>query len=298
MIRILKLVNNPRRILVVFLETTASLWNDKLYIKLHYYANNGECVNIDKPTTFNDKLNWLKLNYHNPLCTKLADKYLAKEYVSSIVGDVYTVKNLGVWKSFDEIDFDSLPQRFVLKATHDSGGVIICKDKALLNKKSLIKQISKIMKKNYFYKLREWVYKDAEPKIIADEFLDDHSSQELTDYKFWCFNGEPKVMYITNKGDNIYENFYDMDYNLLDIDHGFPRRKPEYQKPKHFERMKALAMKLSKGLPFVRIDFFEVNDRVYFGEFTFYDWGGMKSFVNKEWDYKLGSWIKLPNRFV
>lgn len=273
---------------------TAPLWPDRLYIETVYKRINHVSLNLDSPQTFNEKLNWLKLYNQNPLYTKLADKYLAKEYVAGVIGEEYVVRNYGVWKTFDEIDFDSLPDRFILKATHDSGGVTICRDKSQLDMLALKIKFDRILKTNYFYKLREWVYKNAEPKIIADELLDDHSGHELTDYKFWCFNGEAKIMYITNKGENIYENFYDMDYTPIDINHGYPRRFPEYTKPQNFELMKSLAAKLSKDIPFVRVDFFDIDGKVYFGEFTFYDWAGMKSFVSKDWDKLLGDWIKLP----
>lgn len=273
---------------------TAPLWPDRLYIETVYKRINHVSLNLDCPQTFNEKLNWLKLYNQNPLYTKLADKYLAKEYVAGVIGEEYVVRNYGVWKTFDEIDFDSLPDRFILKATHDSGGVTICRDKSQLDMLALKIKFDRILKTNYFYKLREWVYKNAEPKIIADELLDDHSGHELTDYKFWCFNGEAKIMYITNKGENIYENFYDMDYTPIDINHGYPRRFPEYTKPQNFELMKSLAAKLSKDIPFVRVDFFDIDGKVYFGEFTFYDWAGMKSFVSKDWDKLLGDWIKLP----
>lgn len=272
----------------------AKLLSDEQYIKLRFrYVFHKPC-NLNNPLTFNEKLNWMKLYERDPKYTLMANKYLVKDYVRRIIGDVYVVPNYGCWKSFKEIEFDSLPNQFVLKATHDSSGATICKDKFTFDKRTAKSKFDKCLKRNYFYLAREWVYKDVEPMIIADMLLDDNTGSELTDYKFWCFNGEPKVMYITNKGEHIYENFYDMNYNVLDIDHGFPRRLPEYQKPKEFELMKELAAKLSAGISFVRIDFFDVNGKVYFGEYTFYDWGGFGKFKDDNWDIKLGSWIKLP----
>jgi hypothetical protein len=263
-------------------------------LKSLYYVDNGKHLNLDNPTTFNEKLNWMKFHDQNPLYRTLVDKYKVKKIVEEKIGSEYVVKNYAVYNSVDEIDLDSLPDSFVLKATHDSGGVIICKSKSSFDLQAAKKKLKRQLSIDYYWKTREWVYKDPDPKIIADEYLDDHSGHELTDYKFWCFNGEPKVMYITNKGKNIKENFYDMDFAPLDINHGFPRVVPEFEKPEQFELMKELAKKLSQGIPFVRVDFFNLNGRVYFGEFTFYDWAGLKAFVDDEWDRKLGSWINLP----
>ena len=159
-------------------------------------------------------------------------------------------------------------------------------------------QLEKALSCNYYNHGREWIYKDIEPRIIIDQFLDDGRAGELQDYKWWCFGGEPKVMYITNKGKagQVYENFYDMDFKPLDIDHGFPRAEPEYYRPKEFDEMRKLATTLSAGIPFVRVDFFDINGKIYFGEFTFYDHAGLRPFVSKEWEKKLGSWITLPKQ--
>lgn len=272
----------------------SKILSDESYIKLRYLVYVHKRCNLISPTTFNEKLNWMKLYYHNPLLPTLVDKYLVKDYVKGIIGDKYVVPNYGVWHSFDEIDFNTLPDKFVLKSTHDSGGATICKNKASFDYEHAREVFNHDLKVNYFNRTKEWAYNNADPKIIADMLLDDGSGRELRDYKFWCFNGVPKVMYITNKGTNIFENFYDMDFQVLDINHGFPRTEPEYEKPEAFELMKELAAKLSKGLPFVRIDFFYVDGNVFFGEYTFYDWAAFRPFKNKEWDVILGSWINLP----
>ena len=186
-----------------------------------------------------------------------------------------------------------MPDQFVIKTTHDSSGVITCKDKNWLDKVNAKKIVEASLKRNWYPHLREWVYKDIQPRILIDALLDDHSGTELRDYKFWCFNGQPKVMYFTNKGKVIKENFYDMDFNPLTINHGFERIQPEFEKPEPFELMKSLASKISKGIPFVRVDFFYVDGKVYFGECTFYDWGGMRPFKDFKDDEMLGSWIDL-----
>ena len=274
----------------------ARLFPDRLYIRIVAKQKLGYSINLNNPQTFNEKLNYFKLYNKKPLYTQLADKYAVKEIVREKIGEEYVVKNLGVWNKFDEIDFDSLPNRFVLKCTHDSSGAIICKDKASFDFEAAKKRIEFTLSMNYFYACREWPYKNIPPRIIADEFLDDHTGKELQDYKFWCFNGQPKVMYVTNKGEKVEENFYDMDFNPLDIDHGFPRTKPEYTKPKEFELMKELAAQLSEGIPFVRVDFFDVDGHVYFGEYTFFDWAGLGKFATYQQDLELGKLIQIPVR--
>lgn len=268
--------------------------SDKLYLEVKYYSRFSRKIDWKNPLTFNEKLNWLKLYYHDTKLTTMADKYAVKELVSQIIGEEYVVPCYGVYKSIDEIDFPNLPDKFVIKATHDSSGALVCKDKSNLDIESVRAKYAKILKRNWYYSSREWVYKNIPPRIIVDKYLDDGRHGELQDYKFWCFNGEPTYMYITNKGASIFENFYDMDFNPVDIDHGFPRTNPEYEKPVGFELMKELAGKLSQGIPFVRVDFFDVAGKIYFGEFTFYDWAGLKPFANEKWDRELGNRIILP----
>lgn len=272
----------------------AHLMSDEKYLKLKFKLRCKRELDLVNPKSFNEKLNWLKLYDRNPLYSKLADKYDVKEYVAQKIGKEYVVPNYGVWEKFEDINFDALPNQFVLKTTGDSSGVIICTDKREFDKKSAAKKIKKSLTRNYYYRTREWPYKDIHPRIIADMLLDEHTGKELQDYKFWCFNGEPKVMYVTNKGTNVAENFYDMDFNPIDINHGFPRISPEFKKPKDFGTMKQLAAILSKGIPFVRVDFFYVDNKIYFGEFTFYDWGGLRPFVSYEMDLKIGEWLTLP----
>ena len=292
--RFLRSIHNPRIVPISFLHRTCRWYPNKFYLKTLFRLEMGYSLNLDNPKTFNEKLNWMKIYYRNPLFPLLADKYLAKEYVAEKIGEQYLVPNFGVWDSADDINFDELPNQFVLKATGDSSGIVICRDKSKLDIDTVKARLSRCQNSNYYYFLREWVYKDIKSRIIADKFLDDNTGTELLDYKFWCFNGIPKVMYCTNKGKEIFENFYDMNYDSIDINHGFQRKSPEFDKPAAFEEMKSLAAKLSEGIPFVRIDFFFVQGKVYFGEFTFYDWGGMRPFADKKWDDILGSWIKLP----
>lgn len=292
--RIKKAFKEPKVALDQFLKKTSPIYPDKFYIKTLFRLLVGYKLDLNHPKSFNEKLNWLKLYDRNPLYTILADKIEVKKYVAKKVGEQYVVPSYGVWDSPDEVNFNSLPNQFVIKCNHCSGSMVICKDKNSLNEKATREILWKGMKYDYYWICREWVYKDIRHRITADKYLDDGTGNELRDYKFWCFNGVPKYMYCTIKGENVYENFYDMDFVPVDINHGFPRHAPEFEKPNNFELMKQLASKLSEGIPFVRIDFFDVKGKVYFGEFTFYDWAGFYPFSNREMDMKLGTLIELP----
>lgn len=280
----------------------ASLVPDKIYIQMTAKGKLGYSINLDNPLTFNEKLNWLKLYNRNTLYTRMADKYEAKQIVAERIGSRYVVRNLGCWQSFDDIDFDTLPDRFVLKCTHDSSGAIICRDKRTFDRAAARKRINLTMQMNYFYACREWPYKNIPHRIIADELLEEPGTAAspgteaapLNDYKFWCFNGVPRYMYCTVKSNDVYENFYDMDFRVADIRHGFPRHIPEFERPEAFDEMRRLAARLSEGIPFVRVDFFYVGGKIYFGEFTFFDWAGLQPFDDRQQDLDLGKLITLP----
>lgn len=286
-----------KRLIIGLLRRTSKIWPDQLYIKCYYYICTGHVLNLNNPKTFSEKLNWMKLNYRRNDLFRYVDKYEAKKIVENCLGSNQSViPAYGVYDNFNQIDFDALPDKFILKCTHDSGTYAICKDKRTFDKFTVRNRLNKGLRRNYFYNSREWPYKYAKPRIVADMLLDDQSGHELRDYKFWCFDGVPRVMYCTNKAKDVYENFYDMEFNILPISHGFRRNVPEFDKPAEFELMKKMASKLSQGLPFVRIDFFDVNGHVYFGEFTFYDWGGNNRVIPEEWEMKLGDWITLPKK--
>lgn len=280
----------------IVLTKMSKAFNDVTYIRLKYRLRFGRRINLADPQTFNEKLNWLKLNYRNPMFTMMADKYWVKQYVSNLIGEEYVVPCYGYWKTSDEIDFNLLPDRVFLKSTHDSGGGILVDKNKGIDLKQIKKRFNRktLDRKNWYWYLREWPYKNIEPGVLAEQYLDEGTTQELRDYKFYCFDGVPKYMYITNKGKHIYENYYDMNFYPVDISHGYERRMPEYTVPNNFEKMKELAQLLSKGLPFVRVDFFNVDGKLYFGEFTFYDWGGMNP-LNEVWEKKLGALIDLKN---
>lgn len=275
------------------------LFPDKLYLTLLYRLKMGYWIDWKNPKTFNEKLNWLKLYDRKPLYTKIVDKYLVKDYVKDIIGEEYIIPTLGVWDAPMDIDWASLPQKFVLKTTHGGGnaGVIICKDKSTIDIKTIKKQLSRAMKQNLYMESREWPYKNVDKKIIAESYLKDSVTNELRDYKFFCFNGEVKCLFVatgrqTNK--EPYFNFFDVDYNALDFQQGHPKSEYVPSKPLCFDEMKMLASKLSAGFPEVRVDLYEVNGKVYFGEMTLFHFGGVVPFNPNEWDYKLGKMIKLP----
>ena len=271
-------------------------YSDERYIRLKYRLRFNKEIDLINPKGFNEKLNWMKINYRNPLFTMMADKYWVKQYVAEKIGQEYVVPCYGCWKSVDEIDFSALPERSFLKSTHDSGGGILVDKAKGIDMKRIHKRFNKktLQGKNWYWYLREFPYKHIEPRIIAEQYLDEGTGHELHDYKFYCFNGEPSYMYVTNKGAKIYENYYDLDFRPVDISHGYERFTPEFTKPANFKKMIELARILSDGLPFVRVDFFNVNEKLYFGEYTFYDWAGLKP-LNEPWESLLGDKIILPH---
>ena len=281
------------------LRRIMGLLPDEMFIRLNYLRRMKQWPDLKHPTTYNEKLQWLKLHDRQPLYTQLVDKYEVRRFVEERIGGEYLVPLAGgPWNSFDEIDFDALPERFVLKCTHDSGGLVICRDKRTLDREKARRRISQSLQQNFYYHNREWPYKDVQPRIIAEAYMEDASTNELRDYKFFCFDGEPRMLFVASDrqtaGEETKFDFFDMDYNHLDLRNGHPNAAVPPEKPAQFGLMRELAQKLSQGIPHVRVDLYEVNGRVYFGEMTFYHWSGMVPFDPPEWDRKLGSWIGLP----
>lgn len=269
---------------------------DKLYLQLYYFPRFKRLCDFKNPETYNEKLNWLKINDRRAEYIKLVDKYEVKEYVAGIIGEEYIIPTLGVWDSFDEIDFDKLPEQFVLKVTHDSEGLVICTDKSKLDKAAAKEKIEAALKFNFYYIGREWPYKSVKPRIIAEKYMEDHIDGELRDYKFFCFDGEPKAMFVAS-GRSVGAtkfDYFDLDFNRLDIKQHYPNTAGEVRKPDTFDKMIELARVLSKGMPHVRVDFYEVDGKLYFGELTFYHFSGFMPFEPPEWDKTFGDWIKLP----
>ena len=295
--KIIKYLKNPKRLFFCLgMRGKLGFIPDKLYLNLMYWSNTGKWINIDNPKTYNEKLQWLKLYDRNPEYTKMVDKYLAKKYVSSLIGDEFIIPTLGVWDKFDDIEFENLPKDFVLKCTHDSGGLVICKDKSKLDLSKARKKINKSLKRNYYKAGREYPYKEVKPRIIAEKYMEDEALGELVDYKFYTFGGVPKVLFIASNrmSGNTCADYYDMDFNKLPFTWGYPNSSVEIKKPKNFEKMVYLAEILAKNTTELRVDFYEVNGKVYFGELTFFDGSGFCAFEPNEWDLKLGEYIVLP----
>ena len=273
---------------------------DKLFLRIVFPLQVGYKLNLDNPMSYNEKLQWLKLFDRKPEYSTMVDKVEAKKYVTNIIGEKYVIPTLAVYNTPEEIDFSVLPNQFVLKVTHDSGGVVICTNKKELEKECALDMLNKSMKVNYYWKNREWPYKNVKPRIIAEKYMCD-ASGGLTDYKFFCFNGKPEYMFIATdrftEGEETKFDFYDMNFNHLPFINGHPNATKPIQKPLCFEEMKQIAAQLSKSIPHVRIDLYEVNGKVYFGEMTFFHWSGFVPFEPIEWDYIFGEKIKLPKKF-
>ena len=268
--------------------------SDRHAIEYRWKQSMNYSLNLDNPRTFTEKLNWLKLHDHNPLYHQLVDKYEVKKWVADRIGEEYVVENYALYNSVDEIDITKLPSSFVLKCTHNSGGVVVCLNKDKLDlSKAKYTLLNGLHIRSYYKINREWVYKGVKPRIIAEELLEDNTYDDLVTYKFLCFHGEPCIMYITVKTDDIWENFYDMDFQPINITHGFRKYEGKIEKPITFEKMKEIARVLSQGMPHVRVDLYQIKGKVKFSELTFYDWGGFCPIDPIEWDYKLGSWLKL-----
>ena len=275
---------------------------DKAYLKLMFRLELRKKLDLKDPQTFSEKLQWLKLYYHRPELTLLADKLAVKDHVASIVGPEYVVPLLGSWDDPNDIDWEALPRRFVLKTNHDGGnfGIVICKDKEKLDKEKAIQRLSKSLKRNTFILGREWPYKNIPRKVFAEEYLEESGRQELTDYKFYCFDGKVKMLFIASgrQEGHITFDYFDENFRHLDFIQTHPMADTPPEKPANFELMKSLAEKLTQGLPHVRIDFYDVDGKVYFGEYTFFTHGGWAAFKPEEYDYKLGSYLHLPEQKI
>ena len=297
MSKIKKILKNPSLVFLTLGHMGFFNWmSDEKYLKKAFKIRMGKSLDLENPQTYSEKLQWLKLHDRNPEYTKMVDKYEVKEYVRKIIGDQYIIPTIGIYNSFDEINFDELPNQFVIKCTHDSGGLIIVKDKTKFDVKNAKKVINKCLKNNFFYAQREWPYKNVKPRIIIEEYMEDAKTSELRDYKFFCFDGVVKALFIASDRNSKSEtkfDFFDEKFNHLNFTNGHPNALTQPEKPIQFELMIKLAEKLSHDIPHVRVDFYEVNGNVYFGEMTFYHWSGMTKFDPEEWDYKFGSWINL-----
>ena len=271
---------------------------DRIYLQIVYFKHFRRFINFNDPKTFNEKIQWLKLNYRNEEYTKLVDKYRVKQYITKLIGEEYVIPTLGVWNNVDDIDFKSLPEKFVLKCNNDSGGIVICKNKKDFDEAKAKSFLKERLKNNGYWYGREWPYKNVKPCIIAEKYMEDSISKDIKDYKFFCFNGSMEFFDIDI--DRFIEhraNYYDRNGNFLPF--GKTYCPPDYTKkiemPKNLDKMIELAETISHNTVLSRIDFYEIDGQVYFGEITFYPGSGFSPFTDEKWDYKLGDMIDLPN---
>lgn len=271
---------------------------DRIYLQIVYFRHFKKFIDFDNPKTFNEKIQWLKLNYRNEEYTKLVDKYRVKQYITKLIGEEYVIPTLGVWNNVDDIDFKSLPEKFVLKCNNDSGGIVICKNKKDFDEAKAKSFLKERLENNGYWYGREWPYKNVKPCIIAEKYMEDSISKDIKDYKFFCFNGSMEFFDIDI--DRFIEhraNYYDRNGNFLPF--GKTYCPPDYTKkiemPKNLDKMIELAETISHNTVLSRIDFYEIDGQVYFGEITFYPGSGFSPFTDEKWDYKLGDMIDLPN---
>lgn len=271
---------------------------DRIYLQIVYFKHFRRFINFNNPKTFNEKIQWLKLNYRNEEYTKLVDKYRVKQYITKLIGEEYVIPTLGVWNNVDDIDFKSLPEKFVLKCNNDSGGIVICKNKKDFDEAKAKSFLKERLKNNGYWYGREWPYKNVKPCIIAEKYMEDSISKDIKDYKFFCFNGSMEFFDIDI--DRFIEhraNYYDRNGNFLPF--GKTYCPPDYTKkiemPKNLDKMIELAETISHNTVLSRIDFYEIDGQVYFGKITFYPGSGFSPFTDEKWDYKLGDMIDLPN---
>ena len=291
------ITNKDYRFLILAGQGFYDNMDDEAYLKRKYRACMGKELNLGFPQTLNEKLQWLKLYNRKPEYTMMVDKYAVRKYIADTIGEEYLIPLLGVWDNPDDIDFDALPNQFVLKCNHNSGlGMCICKDKSKLDIAKVKAELRKGLKQDYYLTCREWPYKNVKRRIIAEKYMSDEGKEELSDYKVLCFNGEPKIVEVHKgrfNGQHTADN-YDIFWNKTDIEqYDLPKTNELMPKPAFLEEMLYLSRLLSKNLIHVRVDWYFTNNRLYFGELTFYDGSGYNQFCGNA-DEFLGSLIKLP----
>lgn len=295
------LLRHPRYVFLFLLHRCSHLIkNDKFYYQCQYRLITGKKLDFEQPVSYNEKLQWLKLYDRKPIYTTMVDKLAVKKYVADKIGEEYVIPLLGVWNKPEDIDYDALPDKFVLKATHGGGAldVVICKDKSTIDKVAVNKKLNHSLRKDY-WRMREWPYKDVPRKIIAEEYIEDETG-DLPDYKVLCFGGKPYLIWVhQGRSTNHTMNIFDVNWNRLPVTQpGYPPSDDEIKRPVVLSKMLSLSRLLSEGIPQLRVDWYIVKGKLYFGELTFYDGAGFARWEPEEWDKKLGDMIKLPNKIV
>lgn len=292
------IINSPIVLLLKTWRCFEPIVSDKTFLRFSFLLRVGYWPNIDNPRSFNEKLQWLKLYHKRPEYTKMVDKIAAKEYVARVIGEKYIIPTIGIWGSVDDIEWDKLPNKFVLKATHDSGGVVVCNDKTKLDIIEAKAILLGAGKKDYSKYNKEYVYRNVPHRYIAEDYLVDESGFELKDYKIFCYDGIPQYLFVATgrqQHDTRFD-FYDIEFNHLPVLNGHPNADVWPTKPQNFEEMLEVAAKLSKGIPEVRVDLYNINGKIYFGEMTFFHWSGMTPYEPREWDFKFGEKLILPKK--
>lgn len=292
---ITKIIHHPEKI-IYGLERHGLLdWvPEEKYIKITYRLAFGRKLHLDNPKALTEKLNWYKLNYRNPLMRQCVDKYDVRQYVQETVGEEYLNECFGVWNSINEIDFDKLPNQFVLKPTNGSGDVVICKDKSKLDWADAKKTLTQYSKRSFATKTKEWAYYNVPFRIIGERLIKSSDKNQIKDYKIFCFSGEPQFLFVaSDRGtEQLKFDFFDTKWNRLPVTNAHEHNM-KLMKPAHFDEMLEVAKKLSKPFPHVRVDLYEEEGRVFFGELTFYHFGGFTRFEPDEWDFKLGEYFDI-----
>ena len=291
-------LKNPRMLFIALCEHGyLPMVSDKAFLSFKFRTLTGRKINWEHPETFNEKLQWMKLYDRNPLYTQMVDKDLAKKYVAERLGPEYIIPTYGVWDRFSDIDFDSLPDQFVLKCTHDSGGLVICRDKSQLDREAAGRKITKCLQNDYYLHNREWPYKAVKPRVLAEKYMEDETG-ELQDFKVHCFNGVPRAILVCRdrfSSSGMTEDFFTDSWEHMDVHRPHtPFSREPIPKPEQLDEMLRLSRALSEGIPFVRTDFYIVGGKLYFGEITFFPASGMKRFEPESYDRLFGSWITLP----
>lgn len=285
-------------------KVLSSLWHkegiqrfipSKLYVQIEYKSFMGKPLNLKEPKTYNEKIQWLKLYDQKPEYTRFVDKYEVRSFVAETIGEQYLIPLLGIYDSFDEIDFTSLPKEFVIKPTHSSGDIYRCKDKSAINAMELRKLVEAWMKHNYYFDHREWPYKNIKPRIVCEKYLVDESGTDLSDYKFFCFHGEPQfINVISGREKDICLDSFDASFRHIPVVHAHKNNPKKIKKPVGYEKMVELARILSKNFLHVRVDFYNVKGKIYFGELTFYPSAGLRGFEPESYDEAFGNLMVLP----
>lgn len=294
---------NPKRTFLgleyYMLTSLVDYLSDEVYLRLLFRNRMGYSLDLHNPCTYSEKIQWLKLeSKKHPEYTEMVDKATAKEYVASIIGDKYIIPTYGIWESVEEIDWNILPNQFVVKSTGDSGGIVVCKDKSHLDISKAIIKLKNAGSRDYTKYNKEYPYKNVPHRYIAEKYMEDESGYELKDYKIFCFDGEPKFLFVATdrqkEGEDVKFDFFDLDWNHIPVKNGHKNSMNIIKKPTNFEEMLDVSRKLSAGLPHVRVDLYNCNGKIYFGELTFFHFSGLTPFEPQEWDFKFGEYLKLP----